>query len=101
MDFFNNNILPADAAALTTIDGFGTFTFDVTSLVNDWISGSNTFHFIALTGNNDPGTTDFLHGFLNNSENPGATTLTVVPEPTTLSFLGLSAIGVLAWRRKR
>ncbi|MEM7313607.1 MAG: hypothetical protein AAF497_10700 [Planctomycetota bacterium] len=73
--FFNSNILDADPAAQTAIDGFGTVEFDVTSIVNDWISGSNEVFALALTGKNDVSGVDFLHGFLNNSENPGATVL--------------------------
>lgn len=50
IDFFNNNILPADSKAKTSIDSFGTVTFDVSAVVNDWINGSNTVFALAMTG---------------------------------------------------
>jgi len=95
-DFFANNIEAADAAATTVVDGFGVVEFDVTALVNDWISGANGVFSIALTAKNDPqtgnGGSGYLHGFLNNTETPGSTFLTVtdVPEPTSL-LIGIAA----------
>ncbi|MEM8947439.1 MAG: PEP-CTERM sorting domain-containing protein [Planctomycetota bacterium] len=101
LTFFNNNILPADAAALTSVDSFGSVTFDVTAVVNDWISGSNTVFALAMTGKNEPNAGGFLHGFLNNSENPGSTFLTIVPEPTTLLLSGCGFLGCLLMRRQK
>ncbi|MEM6333829.1 MAG: PEP-CTERM sorting domain-containing protein [Planctomycetota bacterium] len=98
VDFFNNNILAADPAAITSVDSFGIVEFDVTSIVNDWIAGNNSIFVIALTGKNDPGTTDFLHGFLNNTENPGATFLTI-PEPA--SAMLITAVGLAGLTRRR
>ncbi len=102
-DFFDNNILPAGPQASTLIDGFGTFEFDVTDIVNDWINGSNQEFVIALTGKNDVQVGDgFLHGFSNNTENPGATFLTVsaVPEPNSAVLLGLTLASGIARRRR-
>ncbi len=101
LTYFNNNILPADAAALTSIDSFGPVTFDVTAVVNDWISGANTVFALAMTGKNEPNASGFLHGFLNNSENPGSTFLTIVPEPTTLLLGGCCLLGCVLVRRDR
>lgn len=106
LTFLDNNILAADPAALTVVDGFGPVTFDVTSVVNDWIAGTNTVFALALTGKNDTSGTDFLHGFLNNTENPGSTFLTVssVPEPTAMAMLaslGLTFVFGFARRRRR
>jgi PEP-CTERM motif len=104
VSFFNGNILPADPAALTAIEEFGPVTFDVTSVVNDWIAGTNTVFALAMTGKNDTSGNDFLHGFLNNSEAPGSTFLTVnVPEPTALvlSMAGLFGTVVAGGRRNR
>ena len=98
LTYLNNNILPANPAAQTAIDGFGEVSFDVTAIVNDWIAGSNTVFAIALTGKNDTSGNDFLHGFLNNTENPGSTYLSLVPEPASLS---LAACGLLVLARRR
>lgn len=103
VSFFDNNILAADSAALTVVDSFGTVTFDVTAVVNDWVSGANTEFTLAMTGKNDTSSSSFLHGFLNNSENPGSTFLTVtaVPEPTSIALLLLGCVGVGAAMRRR
>lgn len=107
-DFFANNILTANAAALTTVDAFGPVEFDVTSLVNDWLAGGNPHFVIALTGKNDPqlgnGGNGFLHGFRNNSNtaaNEGFTFLTVsaIPEPGSMFIIG--CVGVVAAIRRR
>ncbi len=99
LTFFNDNIEQADPAALTVIDDFGTFTFDVTQIVNDWIAGSNTAFAIALTGKNDTSGGEFLHGFVNNTETPGSTFLQIVPEPSSLLLVVLG--GFAAVRRGR
>jgi len=108
LNFYNNNILAADAAARTSISSFGTVSFDVSSIVNSWIAGTNANHFIALTGKNDLSGNDFLHGFVNNNNGgvlAGATFLTVaaVPEPETYALLlaGLGLIGACVRRQKR
>lgn len=103
LDFYNNNIETADAAALTSVDSFGSITFDVSSIVNDWASGSNIIQSIALTGLNDLSGNDFLHGFLNNSENPGSTYLTVsaVPIPSAIWLMGSGLIGFMGMSKKR
>jgi hypothetical protein len=103
LDFFNNRILPADTAALTAVESFGAVTFDVTSLVNDWLGGTNTIFVVALTGKNDSSGSNFLHGFANNSDtsmNQGFTFLTVaeVPEPGSLSCLLVAS--ALTWGRR-
>lgn len=101
--FFAGGILAADSNASTVINGFGQFEFDVTSLVNDWVTGSNQFEFIAMTGKNDVSTTDFLHGFANNTEAPGSTFLTVtaVPEPGSFALLGVTIACAVLRRRRR
>ena len=73
----------------------------MTQIVSDWIDGNNTVFAIALTGDNDTSGSSFLHGFLNNSEAPGSSFLSVetVPEPGSLALLGLGA-GLLLRRRR-
>lgn len=102
LDFYEDHILPASGAASTVINGFGTFTFDVSSVVNSWIAGTNPFHALALTGKNDTSGADFLHGFLNNGENPGTMFLTVtaVPEPSEWALL-LAGLGLIGYRAGR
>lgn len=99
LDFFNNNILPADPAALTAVDSFGTVEFDVTDIVNDWLDGTSNVYAIALTGKNDTSGNDFLHGFLNNTENPGSSFI-VVPEPAA-SLMLLASGGLFMVRRSK
>lgn len=103
LDFYSNNIETADVAALTSVDSFGAITFDVSAIVNDWVSGSNTVQSLALTGINDTSGNDFLHGFLNNSENPGATSLIVsaVPVPGAVWLMGSGLLGFMNIARHR
>lgn len=98
--FYDTQVLPADPAALTVINGFGTFTFDVTELVNDWVDGSNGVFSLGLTGLNDTSGSDFLHGFRDNTETPGSTFLTVTPVPEP-SVIGVLAGGLMLLGRRR
>lgn len=105
-DFYNNNIHAADAAALTVIDGFGEFSWDVSALVNDWISGANSLQFIAMTGQNDTSGNDFLHGFFNNSDtaqDQGYTRLEVsaVPLPAAAWLFGSAVLGMIGIARRQ
>lgn len=104
LTFFGNNILPADSAALTVVDSFGPVAFDVTAVVNDWISGANTVFALAMTGKNDTSGNDILHGFLNNHDAGaplGVSFLTVtVPEPSALILGALGLVGVVMQRRR-
>jgi hypothetical protein len=101
--FYDSQILPSDAAARTSIEGFGAVTFDVSGLVDGWRTGANPILVLAVTGLDDTSGNDFLHGFLNNTEQPGSTFLTLspVPEPRAalMLALGLFAIAVAARRR--
>lgn len=101
LTFANQNILAAAPAAATVIDDFGTVTFDVSAIVNDWISGANTVFAIALTGKNDVSGLEFLHGFLNNTEQSGATSLAVTAVPVPGAGLLLTAPLVVLARRCR
>ncbi len=98
--FLNSNIQPTAPESLTLVDGFGVFTFDVTGVVNDWLSGGNTTFALALTGSNDVSGVEFLHGFVNNSQTPGSTFLTIVPEPASLGLLSVGGLLFAGRRRK-
>lgn len=101
-DFFDNNILAADTSSYTSVDSFGNINFDVSNIVNDWILDSNSIFAIALTGKNDTSGNEFLHGFLNNTENPDSTFLTVtaVPIPAAAWLFGSALISLVGWNRK-
>lgn len=96
LSFYNEQILPADAAASTRINSFGNVQSDVSVIVNDWITGGNSIFIIALTGKNDHSGNAFLHGFVNNSQTPGSSFLTVsqVPLPSGL-ILMISGLATL------
>ena len=102
VNFYSDNILAADSAAHTVVNGFGTYNFDVSAAVNNWITGANTHHALALTGKNDLSGQDFLHGFSNSTEVPGATFLTIspVPEPGEWAML-LAGLGLLGYKLRR
>lgn len=108
IEFFNNNILDANSESITTVNSFGIVEFDVSSIVNDWVLGTNDVFAIALTGKNDLQTGNdgngFLHGFVNNTESPGSSFLTVtasaVPEPVSTFFM-VSMLGFTMLRRRR
>jgi hypothetical protein len=107
LDFYNNNILAADSSASTVINGFGAVSFNVSTIVNSWIDGSNSVFAIAMTGKNDTSNADFLHGFVNNNDSAAAfgstyLTVTAVPEAETWAML-LAGLGMTGWmvRRKR
>jgi MYXO-CTERM domain-containing protein len=104
--FYANNILPAAPAARTAVSGFGTIEFDVTDLVNSWISGGNPVHALALTGKNDISGVEFLHGITNDHETVGVShslVLSPVPEPSSvvLGAMAVIGLGLAAWRRRR
>jgi len=106
LSFYGNNILAADSAASTAVNCTDcAVTFDVSALVNDWISGANTLHTIALTGKNDTSGNDFLHGFLNNNTGGAAMgytylSVSAVPEPEHYALL-LAGLGALGLRLRR
>ncbi len=102
--FFTNNILPANPAAITTVTGFGIIQFDVTGIVNDWISGANSVFAIALTGKHDTlSDGDVLHGICNNNNTTvlGTTFISVVPEPATALLGALALAGIVVTRIHR
>ena len=107
-NFYNNNILPSDPAASTSISSFGEVEFDISGIVNGWRTGDNTIYALAITGLNDTSGSTFMQGFRDNNYSGtdlGYTYLTVsaVPEPATLALAlsGLVTIGGVARRRRQ
>lgn len=101
--FFRDNILPAAPEAVTTVSGFGEVVFDITGIVNDWIVGGNDAFAIALTGKHDTlSDGDVLHGIRNNTEAPGSTYITIVPEPgsVVLGAWGACLVALCVCRRR-
>ncbi|MDA7643022.1 PEP-CTERM sorting domain-containing protein [Akkermansiaceae bacterium] len=96
VEFESTHIL--NVVSSVSVDSFGLVTFDVTDLIDQ----KNSNYFIALTGREDGSGSDFLHGFSNNSEVPGATFLRVVqiPEPSALFLLTIGSLALL-WHRRR
>jgi hypothetical protein len=104
LDFYSNQILPASAEAITAVDSFGPVSFDVTAIVNDWISGANSVFAIALTGKHHTlNATEFLHGVRNNSDASvlGTSYLTIVPEPSVAVLGGIAGAALIAVGRRR
>ena len=104
-DFYWNNVLAADAAAVTAVDCIDcTVSFDVTALVTDWIDGSNTLQFMAIAGANHDPASEIFHGFLNNTEHPGSTYLTIapaaVPIPAAAWLFGSALLGLVGIGRR-
>ena len=97
-DFYANNIVASTQEAQTVVDSFGAIDFDITAIVNQWIAGTNTNYYIALTGKDNTSGNQFLHGFNNNTENPGSTYITI-PEPTSLALLTLTSIALIKRRK--
>lgn len=101
--FYNTHLQPPGALSSTTITGAGDYAWDVTSLVQSWLSTPGALTTIALTG--DPNG-DFLHGFRNPralDPPPGIPTRLVIetiPEPGA-AVLSAMAMILFSSRRKR
>lgn len=79
------------------------YTFDITSLVQSWVSGTTPNNGIAIIMDTPTGSLVFLDsdGLGNPNPNPGlAPILTVVPEPST-AMLGVLGFAACAIRRRR
>ncbi len=98
-------ITAASAVDTITVGDFGVYSWDVTDLVNAWISGGDSVYAytIAASGIFHTGA-DFFVGFVNStaaSLSPDAVTarLVIVPAPGVGALL--LATGALSWRRRR
>lgn len=83
--------------ATTTVNGVGLYTWDITNTVKAWVSGAQANNGVLIqiaTPNGDIGINDVDSG-----GTAGAPSLTVVPEPGSVSILG--GIGLLFLMRRR
>lgn len=103
IDFRDSQITTSSIISTTTIDGLGIFSWDITSLVNEWIANGDT-NFSYTIGTSALLDTNPNTGvaFINSSFEGLSGQLTpriVIPAPGAASLLAAS--GLLATRRKR
>jgi hypothetical protein len=89
-------------ASTATINGINQWvSFDVTSLVQQWLNGSLANNGFMLTEDAIVGTDpNFVVGVFDSSAGPNAPLLSIVPEPASV-LLALAAVPWLAWRWRR
>jgi hypothetical protein len=105
-DFVNNELTSGSVVSTTTVAGNGVYEWDITALVNDWITNgdANFAQTIALSGILDTSGGTFLQGLVN-STNPGLTgaetlgQIVIVPAPA--GMISFAAFGIIATRRRR
>lgn len=101
--FYNTKIKAADSKAVTAVDCINcTVTFDVSALVNSWINGNDSLQYAAVTAATENPNSPIFHGFLNNSEAPGSTQLSVsaVPVPAAVWLFGSALAALVGIRSK-
>ena len=90
----------------TTIGDAGVYSWDITALVNGWLSGSIANNGIALVAtpvnSADGGLVTYFASGTNNSAVMPNIQITAVPEPSTwlLMIGGLGLVGLMGYRRR-
>ncbi|MEO1585459.1 MAG: hypothetical protein AAFR96_12930 [Planctomycetota bacterium] len=105
IDFRDAQVTTSSIVSTTTVDGFGVFEWDITSLVNEWIvnGDANFAYTLGSSALLDP-EGDAAVAFVNSSAasltgSELTARITIVPAPATAFLLSLT--GLSAVRRRR
>ncbi|MEM9066055.1 MAG: hypothetical protein AAGB51_11255 [Planctomycetota bacterium] len=103
LDFRDSQVTTSSIVSTTTVDGFGIFSWDITSLVNEWIANGDTnfSYTIATSALLDPeggAAVAFVNSSFSGIGDAFTARITVVPAPG-LGLLG--GVGLLCVGRRR
>ena len=102
---FKENHIVGDAVAIATLTGTGFYSWDITSIVNDWITDEN-YGLVVIGWDDEPHPDYYTHPYFAGLPAPNphgmapALATEPIPEPATVALLGIGSIVTLL-RRKR